>query len=360
MLTVTGQTTEGDWWQIDFAGASAEQAWVADRVVQFVGDAATVPVVEAPADPADEPEATDEPPTFDSPPGGITVYDQPDAEAEPVGRVRAGETIPIVGQDETGDWWQIDFGGIEDQFGWVAAAAVDVEGEVAAVPVVTGTEEAEQQQEAPSPTLTATVTPTASPTPTATITPTSSPTPTATITPTPSPTPQVTAGQVEAENAINVRAEPSLDSDLVGGLYLGDTAAVYAISEDGQWWQIEFADGPDGSAWVAADFVSFQGNEADVPIFGLGTPTPTLDPANTPPPTRVRPSPTLMTAPPTFAPTPTSRYQSTAAALLEQRGTPAPVTEASPAPFEWRSLPWGLLSILLIAAIVWFQWRRQG
>jgi hypothetical protein len=72
-----------------------------------------------------------------------------------------------------------------------------------------------------------------------------------------------------------------------------------------------------------------------------------------------------MTELPTLAPTATSIYQSTASALLAQRGTPDPaLTELPPgsgaSSFSWSDFPWGILSLVVIAAFLWYQfyWRR--
>jgi hypothetical protein len=55
---------------------------------------------------------------------------------------------------------------------------------------------------------------------------------TPTNTPTPTPTEPVIAGSIEGLDAINVRDEPAVDSNIIGGFYLGNTADVLAISED--------------------------------------------------------------------------------------------------------------------------------
>jgi hypothetical protein len=66
---------------------------------------------------------------------------------------------------------------------------------------------------------------------------------------------------------------------------------------------------------------------------------------------------------PTLAPTATSIYQPTAAAILANRGTPDPsLTVLSPessASFDWDDIPWGILSILVIAGFIWYQYSRR-
>jgi hypothetical protein len=69
---------------------------------------------------------------------------------------------------------------------------------------------------------------------------------------------------------------------------------------------------------------------------------------------------------PTLAPTATSIYQPTAAALLAARTPDPALTQLSPAEsrasaFNWNDFPWGILSLVVIAAFVWYQfyWRRR-
>jgi uncharacterized protein YgiM (DUF1202 family) len=357
-IAVIGQTEAGDWWQVNFPRGSDAIGWVNAEVVTFSGDAKAVPVVEAPS-PAEasstaqaelEASATATATLAGTvvaavvkiPAGGVNVRSGPGLEFDLLGRLDAGAEAEVVGKNETGEWWQIDYAEGEDGLGWVADTVVDFSGDAASVPTV----------ELDVPTATPTTPPTA------TVTPTPS------LTPTPTATEIIIAGTIEVTDPINVRADPSTDSELVGGLYLGDKADVLAVSKDGDWWQIDFPDGPDGTGWVSVDFVRFQGDEEAVPVFGLGTLTPT--PRATRTPTRTpTPKLALLAELPTLAPTATSVYQATAAALLAQRGTPDPILIAAPeesvAAFDWSNFPWGILSLIVIGAFFWYQfyWRRR-
>jgi hypothetical protein len=147
----------------------------------------------------------------------------------------------------------------------------------------------------------------------------------------------------------------------LAGLFPGQTAEVLAISEDGEWWQIIFPDAPEQSAWVSTEYVRFTGEQSRVPIFGLGTPTPTPGPTDTP---TVTPTATSFSLPqPTFAPTATSVFQATSEALLANRGTPDPaLTELESdqgSAFSWGSIPWGILSLLVIIGIFWYQFTQR-
>jgi uncharacterized protein YgiM (DUF1202 family) len=322
---VVGKTQAGDWWQIEFAPGPNGLGWVLAEIVEFAGNAADVPVVETASTP--EPPQSAQP-VINIPAGGTNVRRGPGLNFDTLGRLEQGQTAPVLGKNESSDWWQIEYPAGDNGLAWVAAAVVDFSGDSAAVPVVKTAAPAASQ---PAPTGT----------------------------PVPTPTPAPITGQIEVKDPINVRSEPSLEGVIVGGLYPGDTTTVLSISPDGQWWQVEFADGPDGTAWVAVEFVTFAGDPQAMPIFGLGTPTPTPGPTNTPTATRPRATPTPLELPPTYAPTATSVYQATSAAIVSARGTPDPAVRALPSQqrqfFSRDNFPWGVLSLIVVGAVLWYQ-----
>ena len=328
-VAVIGQNEAGDWWQIGFEAGLDGKGWVSAEVVEFVGEAAAVPVVEAPTlDPTDQP--TGAVFTIDIPAGGVNVRAGPGLDFELLGQLEAGSSVVVVGRNETNEWWQIEYQSGDNGLAWVASAVVDFRGDNDQVPVVI----APVEPGAPTPP------------------------PTATATPEP-----IIAGSIQATDAINVRAEPSLEGTIVGGLYLDERADVLAVSEDGEWWQIDFPDGPDGAGWVSVEFVRFQGDRLGVPIFGVGTVTPTPGPTDTPTATPISPTATPIGFPPTFAPTATSVYQATSAALLNERGTPDPAVTELPSEqrssFQVSDIPWGIVAVVIALGIFWYQFSRR-
>jgi len=331
------------WWQIEFEAGPDEAGWVFGEVVDFLGDDSQIPQVDTPPAPAEEvaaateeepapapatEETTEAAPVVEIPEGGVNIRTGPGLEFEQLGRLEAGATAPVVAKNESGDWWQIEYAAGDDGLAWVAAVVVNFVGDPESVPPVSDLPENGVDPEADSPAL-------------------------------PEP---VIDGTVEATDPVNLRAEPSLDGLLVGGLYPGETAAVQAISPDGDWWLVEFAGAPEQSAWVAAEFVRFTGQKNSIPIFGVGTVTPTPGPTNTPTPTpRATATPTIPAGQPTFAPTATSIYQATSEALMASRGTPeaVPSGESSPTAFTWGDIPWGILSVLVIAGFFWYQFIQR-
>ncbi len=349
-VPVTGRPESGGWWQIDFEGGQEGKGWVSAEVVEFVGEPSEVPLVETPSLETTTETATDTPaeeslepstqpatqaegdvPLVKIPAGGVNVRSGPDLNFDLLGRLDENSSARVVAKNETGDWWQIEYRAGENGLAWVADVVVDFFGDSNTVPIATNiTGEAE---------------------------------PVPAETPTPAPVEPIIAGSIEAIDPVNVRAEPSLEGLLVGGLYPGEIADVFAISQDGDWWQIDFPDAPDETGWVAAEFVRFQGDKAGVPIFGLGTPTPTPGPTDTPTPTPLPPSPTPIQWPATYAPTATSVYQATSVAFLANRGTPDPtvtkLNSEQQSSFQWSSIPWGIFSILIVLAFFWYQFSRR-
>ncbi len=349
LVAVVGRLEGNDWWLIEYEGGVEGQGWVAAEVVEFVGDAASVPVVEAPAA-VEVSEESDGSSTTDGDTsneveddsaveagnnktvivasvGEVNVRSGPGLNFDLLGRLAQGSEAPVVAQDSSGDWWQIEYEAAENGLAWVADAVVDFYGERGTVPLAANSD--------PD------------------------------VTPSPTPTPEpLIVGQVEATDPINVRSEPSLEGLLLGGLYSGETADVLAVSEDGEWWQIDFAAAPGEPAWVSAEFVRFTGEELSIPIFGIGTVTPTPGPTDTPTATpSPTATPTIQAKQPTFAPTATSIYQATSEALLSDHDPVEPVTNepSSTFSFSWSTLPWGILAILLVIGFIWYQfgYRRR-
>ncbi len=118
----------------------------------------------------------------------------------------------------------------------------------------------------PGPTATFTPTPTATPTNTATPTviptetptavPTETSTPTATASPTLSPTPTAITAVVQFPYGLNLRAEPSGDSELLAFLENGTVVVILdgrESNDEGDWQQVQAGD---LVGWVLATFLA--------------------------------------------------------------------------------------------------------
>jgi len=101
---------------------------------------------------------------------------------------------------------------------------------------------------------------------TATLPPVAIPRPSETQPP-PSPQPTVAPLNGNASTALNVRAEPSTASEVIG--ILPANSNVYIVGKDigGNWWQIIYETGKDGKGWITAQYVETNGN-ADIPVVG--------------------------------------------------------------------------------------------
>lgn len=163
-----------------------------------------------------------------------------------LGLVEAGQTVQIVGRDESGQWYAILFPSGPQGRGWVAAAYIQV-ADAGDLPVVS------------------------------LATPTSTPS---------GPTARVS-------QRLNVRSGPATTYDVLGMLDAGTTVTLTGRNETGTWLQIEFPAGPQGRGWVAAAYLQVD-DVASLPMVNAsGTPiTPLADR-----PTPLAATPTLTVGP---------------------------------------------------------------
>lgn len=148
--------------------------------------------------------------------GTVNVRSGPGAQYEIVGKLTAGDKVPVDGRDEKGDWLHIvlTFG----QDGWVAAFTVLVEGSILELPVATETAESDGDEVA-----------------------------------------------VIAYGVVNVRSGPGMDYPITSQLEAGDSLPVLGRSgNDNDWLYISQED---VQGWVAFFTVTLNGDAADLPIF---------------------------------------------------------------------------------------------
>jgi uncharacterized protein YraI len=145
--------------------------------------------------------------------------------------------------------------------------------------------------------------PTATPAPEPTAAPTVLPAQTAAAeAPTAVPT-SAAARIVNVENdKVNVRSGPGTGYDLVGKVLKDEGALVKGKSEDGTWWQIEYADGKAGLAWVFGELVQFSGDAAVVPAVKIAPPETAAADATAAPAATATPVPAPTTAPAALLP----------------------------------------------------------
>ena len=215
---ITGKNEEGDWLQIDFDG---ETGWLYAPFVTAT-HAENVPVVAS--EPMKSPSVTVN--------GEMNVRDGPGTNYTIIGTATIGEEFPITGQNEEGDWWQIDYSG---QTGWIYApfvTAINAE----SVPVVSSA-----------------------------------------MTPATSAAPALAEPVVAVNGDMNVRAGPGTDYPVVGGATVGDEFPITGKNEEGDWWQIDYS-GQTG--WIYAPFVTAT-NAENVPVAAV---IPAPPPTHTPTP----------------------------------------------------------------------------
>jgi len=101
---------------------------------------------------------------------------------------------------------------------------------------------------------------------TATLPPTLTPPPSQTPLP-PLPTPTVDPVEGVASTQVNVRAEPSTASEVLGVLPPNSRVQIIGKDPGDNWWQIQYPPGRDGKAWVAVEFVRMA-ETGEIPVIG--------------------------------------------------------------------------------------------
>ncbi|MDP3139730.1 MAG: SH3 domain-containing protein, partial [Burkholderiaceae bacterium] len=175
----------------------------------------------------------------------INVRSGPNVSYSSLGILESGQTIQILGRDQSGDWYVIAYPSGPQGRGWVTAAYVQA-GDTAGLPVV------EIQDSDPA----------------------------------------VTG---KATQQLNVRSGPGTDYNVLGMIQPDTVMLLTGKNESATWLQIEYAGGPGGQGWVNTAYV--QANDtASLPLLNASgtpvtpgtaeatsipvTPTPTIAPAS--------------------------------------------------------------------------------
>src|SRR5215207_8488015 len=103
---------------------------------------------------------------------------------------------------------------------------------------------------------------------TATLQPTLTALPTETP-PHPLPTPTVAPVEGVSSTQLNVRADPSTASAVLGIIPPNTTVEINGKDLGGSWWQIQYPAGTQGKGWVTSQYVT-TGSPPEVPVIGGG------------------------------------------------------------------------------------------
>jgi uncharacterized protein YgiM (DUF1202 family) len=117
-----------------------------------------------------------------------------------------------------------------------------------------------------------TVPDTPTPTPLVFITATLPPTQTPRPSPTPEPataTPIVSPAEGQTISQLNVRSEPSAESNLLGSIQIATKVQIVGKDPTSGWWLILYPESPGGRGWVTAQFVQVS-DPSNVPVISGG------------------------------------------------------------------------------------------
>ncbi|GAB4487510.1 MAG: hypothetical protein OHK0031_11520 [Anaerolineales bacterium] len=177
----------------------------------------------------------------------VNVRAAPSANSAALKLLPAGVQVQLTGRDSAGAWIQILAPESASGLGWVTAVALEIPGGVETLPVATDSPAAATLPVTPTPAFRASVT-----------------------------------------SQINVRRGPAASFESLGLLEANTPVALTGVNQISTWYQIEYAGGENGRAWVAAAYLKIEGQPAGLPIFdtqgkplgGEAGTTPTPPPAS--------------------------------------------------------------------------------
>ena len=196
------------------------------------------------------------------------------APADPSGQpLVAGVVFTAVGRTEDGNWLAVQ--AVDGTSGWIATTELVVFGvtrlpvlELAAFTVNLGVA-------APAPATTVALSPTVATT-TAVLSETIATTAITTVATTDAAVVTTASATVTSSGRLNVRSGPGTSYTIVAKANAGDEVSVLARNDAADWVQIQMPDSPDGVGWVAARYLDFAGELADLPVSTTASSAPAL------------------------------------------------------------------------------------
>jgi len=274
-VNVIGRSEDATWYYILYADSPTGTGWVTVKAITMDGEMGLLPILIYPNGQEAEPimlppylfyvTGTPQPPA--APPADWPKYGTliqpanvrigPSVGFLNMGVLEPGVKVTFRGRTDQNTWVQIDYPSGPGGHGWILSQLVQANDGYGNLPYydVLGTP----------------VTPTPD-VPVATEDPNATPLPSETATLTP-PAPTGAAGQVTAQ--INVRTGPAQTYQALGMLNPKDKVIVTGLTLNKLWYQIEYPGGPNGSGWVASQYVTVTGDMRSLPYFNdLATPIP--------------------------------------------------------------------------------------
>jgi uncharacterized protein YraI len=271
-VKVLGRNERANWFWIEFPESPTGKGWVVANAIELKGEIGMLAIIAIPGKDYDHPvilppiihTVVGQPLPLNEPPAGavraivkqdLFVRVGPGTGYLTLGILSSGSVLTLTGRSEDGKWAQIDYpSGLEGR-AWVASDLIEVKDDAAGLSVynnlATPVSAASNTQQTNS-TVDVTATETGQMSPTATP-------------PLPTPSPSGPLGIVTTQ--INVRTGPASSYQSLGLLKPNDSVVITGRTLSGLWYQIEYATGADGHAWVAAEYIRVNGDLSQLPYF---------------------------------------------------------------------------------------------
>lgn len=204
---------------------------------------------------------------------GVNARSAPNTVGDPLEVVQQGVTLPIWEEEKNaeGDWLQVSLP--NNTLAWISADFVDITTESVTYDALNALRQAQGLPLVPTPTSAAPANETVAE---VTATPASN---SSAQTPTTSTTTAENlkvSAVISSQFGLNLRQEPNPASASITLLADSKTFPVVGRSEDGQWLQLQLADGNLG--WAVSQYMNVDGDVTALPIGGIGAATPTPAP----------------------------------------------------------------------------------
>ncbi len=264
-VKVIGRNDQANWLWIIFSDSPTGTGWITANAVSLKGDMGQLPIALVP-DNSDTPQLlppliyviTGTPLPLNTPAAGAqtakvtnltNVRVGPSEGFMVIGTLQTDDIVTMIGHYGAGkqNWVQIDYPSGPDGHAWISTETLAGASSFSGLPEfnVLGTPATEAPTQGP----TDTPNPNATPVPTDTFT----------------PAPAGPAAQVLAQ--INVRSGPAQSFDSLGMLNPQDNVVVTAQTLNGYWYQIQYANSPNGHGWVASQYIRILGDMRNLPYF---------------------------------------------------------------------------------------------
>ena len=275
-VNVIGRNADATWLYILYADSPTGTGWVTVKAITLSGEMGLLPVLIFPNGQEAEPimlppfifKVTGTPLPPAPPPADWQKYGTllqpanvrigPSVGFLSMGFLEAGVKVTFRGRTAEHDWVQIDYPSGPDGHGWILSELAQANDGFGGLPFydILGTPVTPKPENSAQPE--ATNDPNLPPSPSETPNPSETPGP---------PAPTTTGAEAEVTAQINVRSGPAQSYSAYGMLNPKEKVTILGQTINKLWYQIKYSGSPDGTGWVASQYLRVSGDMSSLPYF---------------------------------------------------------------------------------------------